>query len=70
MRPLPAGRALKPERGRAANPALHLGACGEHAGEPDSIAFFEGVGLDYVSCSPYRVPVAKVAAAQAAIAAE
>ncbi len=62
--------AIAADRGRAANPALHLGACGEHAGEPDSIAFFEGVGLDYVSCSPYRVPVAKVAAAQAAIAAE
>ncbi len=61
--------AIAAERGRAANPDLHLGACGEHAGEPDSIAFFEGVGLDYVSCSPYRVPVAKVAAAQAAIAA-
>ncbi len=62
--------AIAAERGRAANPALHLGACGEQAGEPDSIAFFEGVGLDYVSCSPYRVPVAKVAAAQAAIAAD
>jgi len=61
--------AIAAERGRAANPELHLGACGEHAGEQDSIAFFEGVGLDYVSCSPYRVPVAKVAAAQAAIAA-
>ena len=62
--------AIAAERGRGANPDLHLGACGEHAGEPDSIAFFEGVGLDYVSCSPYRVPVAKVAAAQAAIAAD
>ncbi|MDE0203415.1 MAG: pyruvate, phosphate dikinase, partial [Rhodospirillaceae bacterium] len=55
------------ERGRATRPDLKLGICGEHGGEPDSIAFFEEVGLDYVSCSPYRVPVARLAAAQAAI---
>ena len=53
--------------GRAARPNLHLGVCGEHAGDPDSIAFFEDSGIDYVSCSPYRIPVARVAAAQAAI---
>jgi pyruvate,orthophosphate dikinase len=55
------------EAGRAANPAIKLGVCGEHGGDPDSIDFFEEVGLDYVSCSPFRVPVARVAAAQAAI---
>ena len=55
------------EEGRAANPALKLGVCGEHGGDPDSIDFFEEVGLDYVSCSPFRVPIARVAAAQAAI---
>ena len=47
---------------------LKVGICGEHGGDPDSIAFFQIAGLDYVSCSPYRVPVARVAAAQAAIA--
>jgi pyruvate,orthophosphate dikinase len=52
--------------GRAANPQLHIGVCGEHGGDPDSIAFFAAAGLDYVSCSPFRVPVARVAAAQAA----
>jgi pyruvate, orthophosphate dikinase len=55
------------ERGRQANPQLKLGICGEHGGDPDSIAFFHQVGLDYVSCSPYRVPIARVAAAQAAV---
>ena len=55
--------------GREAKPELHLGICGEHGGDPDSIAFFEIAGLDYVSCSPYRVPIARVAAAQSAIAA-
>jgi pyruvate,orthophosphate dikinase len=55
--------------GREAKPALKLGICGEHGGDPDSIAFFQVAGLDYVSCSPYRVPIARVAAAQAAIAA-
>jgi pyruvate,orthophosphate dikinase len=56
--------------GREARPDLKLGICGEHGGDPDSIAFFSEAGLDYVSCSPYRVPVARVAAAQAAIRAE
>jgi pyruvate,orthophosphate dikinase len=55
------------ERGRAARPALKLGICGEHGGDPDSIAFFHRAGLDYVSCSPYRVPVARLAAAQAVL---
>jgi pyruvate,orthophosphate dikinase len=54
--------------GREAKPELGLGICGEHGGDPDSIAFFQLCGLDYVSCSPYRVPIARVAAAQAAIA--
>jgi pyruvate, orthophosphate dikinase len=57
------------EKGRAGNPRLKLGICGEHGGDPDSIAFFHELGLDYVSCSPYRVPTARVAAAQAAISA-
>ncbi|MGD9536494.1 MAG: pyruvate, phosphate dikinase [Alphaproteobacteria bacterium] len=57
------------ERGRAARPSLKLGICGEHGGDPDSIRFFHATGLDYVSCSPYRVPVARLAAAQAALAA-
>jgi pyruvate,orthophosphate dikinase len=55
------------ERGRAAKPGLKLGVCGEHGGDPDSIDFFEHAGIDYVSCSPFRVPVARVAAAQAAV---
>jgi pyruvate,orthophosphate dikinase len=55
------------EKGRSVRPDLKLGICGEHGGDPDSIAFFESVGLDYVSCSPYRVPIARLAAAQAAI---
>jgi pyruvate,orthophosphate dikinase len=54
--------------GRKTKPDLELGVCGEHGGDPDSIAFFHDSALDYVSCSPYRVPVARVAAAQAAIA--
>ena len=52
--------------GREAKPDLKLGICGEHGGDPESIAFFQIAGLDYVSCSPYRVPIARVAAAQAA----
>jgi len=56
------------QKGRSANPHIKLGICGEHGGEPDSIAFFHRAGLDYVSCSPYRVPAARVAAAQAALA--
>jgi pyruvate,orthophosphate dikinase len=53
------------ERGRRTNPDLHLGVCGEHGGDPASIRFFDKTGLDYVSCSPYRVPVARLAAAHA-----
>jgi len=55
------------ERGRATRPNLKLGICGEHGGDPASIRFCETVGLDYVSCSPYRVPIARLAAAQAAL---
>jgi pyruvate, orthophosphate dikinase len=58
---------LGAERGRAARPDVKLGICGEHGGDPASIAFCEGVGLDYVSCSAYRVPIARLAAAQAAL---
>src|SRR5260370_34779444 len=54
------------EEGRASNPHLEVGICGEHGGDPDSIAFCNEVGLDYVSCSPFRVPVARLSAAQAA----
>jgi pyruvate,orthophosphate dikinase len=53
--------------GREEHPGLKLGICGEHGGDPDSIAFFDAAGLDYVSCSPFRVPIARVAAAQASI---
>jgi pyruvate,orthophosphate dikinase len=56
------------ERGRAANPHLTIGICGEHGGDPASVRFCHGLGLDYVSCSPYRVPVARLAAAQAVLA--
>jgi pyruvate,orthophosphate dikinase len=56
------------ERGRRARPDLGLGICGEHGGDPDSVGFFHRAGLDYVSCSPFRVPIARVAAAQAAVA--
>ncbi len=55
------------ERGRAANPSIEIGICGEHGGDPASIAFCERAGLDYVSCSPFRLPVARLAAAQAAL---
>ncbi|HTJ24728.1 MAG TPA: pyruvate, phosphate dikinase [Candidatus Limnocylindria bacterium] len=55
------------EKGRAARPDLKIGICGEHGGEPSSVAFCDEVGLDYVSCSPYRVPIARLAAAQSAI---
>jgi len=58
------------ERGRSTNSSLKLGICGEHGGEPRSVAFCHGLGLDYVSCSPFRVPVARLAAAQAALAAQ
>ena len=56
------------ERGRQSRPKIKLGICGEHGGDPDSIRFCHEVGLDYVSCSPFRVPVARLAAAQAALA--
>lgn len=55
------------KNGRKANPKLHVGICGEHGGEPSTVKYLYGVGLDYVSCSPYRVPIAKLAAAQASI---
>ncbi|WP_454996001.1 pyruvate, phosphate dikinase [Bulleidia extructa] len=55
------------EKGRSTRPDIHLGVCGEHGGDPASIKFFQKVGLTYVSCSPYRVPIARLAAAQAAI---
>jgi pyruvate,orthophosphate dikinase len=54
------------ERGRAANPSLKIGICGEHAGDPASLSFFARLGIDYVSCSPYRVPIARLVLAQAA----
>jgi pyruvate,orthophosphate dikinase len=59
--------ALAAERGRAARPGIKLGVCGEHGGDPDSISFFHDVGLDYVSCSPFRVAIARLVAAQVAI---
>jgi pyruvate,orthophosphate dikinase len=55
------------ERGRQARPTLKTGICGEHGGDPASIAFCERVKLDYVSCSPFRVPIARLAAAQASL---
>ena len=55
------------EAGRTANPDIHLGICGEHGGDPDSVHFFHEVGLDYVSCSPFRVPVARLEAGRAAV---
>ena len=61
---------LAAERGRATRPGIKLGICGEHGGDPASIAFCESVGLDYVSASPYRVPIARLAAAQAALKAK
>jgi pyruvate,orthophosphate dikinase len=57
------------QRGRAANPGLKLGVCGEHGGDPESITLFYEAGLDYVSCSPFRVPIARLAAAQAVLGA-
>ncbi|MDQ2980113.1 MAG: pyruvate, phosphate dikinase, partial [Acidobacteriota bacterium] len=59
---------LATRRGREAKPGLKIGICGEHGGDPRSIEFFHTVGLDYVSCSPFRVPVARLAAARAALA--
>ena len=58
------------ERGRARRPGSKLGICGEHGGDPASVRFCHEVGLDYVSCSPYRVPIARLAAAQAALSAK
>jgi pyruvate,orthophosphate dikinase len=55
------------EKGRSVKPDLKVGICGEHGGEPSSVMFCDSVGMDYVSCSPYRVPIARVAAAQANI---
>jgi len=55
------------EKGRSTRPTLKVGICGEHAGDPKSVEFFHGIGLDYVSCSPYLVPVARLAAAQAVL---
>ncbi len=60
--------AMAAEKGRKVRPDIHLGICGEHGGDPASIEFCHKVGLDYVSCSPFRVPIARLAAAQAAIA--
>ncbi|MBM3571238.1 MAG: pyruvate, phosphate dikinase, partial [Alphaproteobacteria bacterium] len=59
--------AIAVERGRKTNPGLKLGICGEHGGDPASVYFCQKIGLDYVSCSPYRVPIARLAAAQAAL---
>ena len=59
--------AMAAQLGRSTNPDLHLGICGEHGGDPSSVEFCHRVGLDYVSCSPFRVPIARLAAAQAAI---
>ena len=55
------------EKGRATRPDIKLGICGEHGGDPSSVEFCHKVGLTYVSCSPFRVPIARLAAAQAAI---
>ena len=56
------------KKGKATRPDIHLGICGEHGGDPSSVEFCHRIGLDYVSCSPFRVPIARLAAAQAAIA--
>ena len=58
------------EKGRSARPGIKLGICGEHGGDPASIAFCQAVGLHYVSCAPFRVPIARLAAAQAALRAK
>jgi pyruvate,orthophosphate dikinase len=55
------------EEGRSTKPGLKMGVCGEHGGDPDSVHFFHDVGLDYVSCSPFRVPVARLEAGRAAV---
>ena len=59
--------AMAAKLGRGANENIHLGICGEHGGDPSSVEFCHKTGLDYVSCSPFRVPIARLAAAQAAI---
>jgi pyruvate,orthophosphate dikinase len=56
------------EKGRKTRPKIKLGICGEHGGDPDSVKFCHRIGLDYVSCSPFRIPIARLAAAQAALA--
>ncbi len=58
------------KEGRETKPGLKLGVCGEHGGDPESIHFFHAIGLDYVSCSPFRVPVARLEAGRAAVAEE
>ncbi len=58
------------DKGRQSRPDIKLGICGEHGGDPKSVNFCETLGLDYVSCSPFRVPVARLAAAQASIRAK
>jgi pyruvate,orthophosphate dikinase len=55
------------EKGRSVRPNLKMGICGEHGGDPSSVVFCHQLGLDYVSCSPFRVPIARLAAAQAAL---
>ncbi len=60
--------AIGARRSRSTTPTISLGVCGEHGGDPSSIRFIDEVGLDYVSCSPYRVPVARLAAAHASLA--
>ena len=60
--------AIAVEKGRGMNPGLKIGVCGEHGGDPASVRFFHRTGCDYVSCSPFRVPIARLAAAQAALA--
>lgn len=59
--------ALGCSRAKKTNPQVELGVCGEHAGDPKSVAFFEKIGINYISCSPFRVPIARLAAAQAAL---
>ena len=55
------------DKGRASRPDLKIGICGEHGGDPDTVKFCHKIGLNYVSCSPFRVPIARLAAAQAAL---
>ena len=58
---------LSIQEAKIANPNIKIGVCGEHGGDPQSISYFEKIGVDYVSCSPHRIPVAKLAAAQACL---